>query len=368
MLPVEGLSQLQQLVRNTVSAPAPVQALQAAQMETRFVTGQRIDVAVVAALANGRYQVLANGEKLDVNLPMPAKPGDRLEMRVVSNVPKLVLALGRDAPMPHDSPRGPPLSALTAGRVSLSDTGTRLSSLLQQIAGQPKLASPAMQQAAPLIAGAPTAPAELAGALRTSLLRSGLFYESHQADWVVGKLAVTELLAEPQGRLAQLPFPRRPAASSADNATQAAEAPALRRAADLAGEATGSLPVHKDAVAMVQQQLQTLESGRLMWQGEVWPGQQLAWRVEEQSPRAESPAAPAGARHWSTSLRLQLPGLGEIEAVLNFEASGLSVAFRAGDAGTVDTLAGARPDLREAIEAGGLHVLSLTVKQDEKNR
>ena len=45
--------------------------------------------------------------------------------------------------------------------------------------------------------------------LKQAITTSGMFYESHQAEWVEGRYSKEQLLQEPQGKLAsQTPLPQ----------------------------------------------------------------------------------------------------------------------------------------------------------------
>jgi hypothetical protein len=125
------------------------------------------------------------------------------------------------------------------------------------------------------------------------------------------------------------------------------------------------MPVHAEAVTLVQQQLQTLDSRQLVWQGQVWQGQSMEWRVQERGAR-EGGVGEVEMPHWQTSLRLKLPRLGDVQAALAFTPQGLRIDLKAADAGTADAMRGAQDKLRGSIEAAGLNVLAMSVERHEK--
>ncbi|MHB1591920.1 MAG: flagellar hook-length control protein FliK, partial [Sulfuricella sp.] len=194
--------------------------------------------------------------------------------------------------------------------------------------------------------------------LRNTLSQSGLFYESHQAQWVAGERRLTDLLQEPQGKLSAL-NPGVGAEISQKNA------PVSMQSDGLVAQSASRMPVHAEAVALVQQQLQTLDSRQLVWQGQVWQGQPMEWRVEERSAR-EGGQGDEEMPHWQTSLRLQLPRLGDVQATLAFIPQGLRIDLKAADAATAEAMRGAQDKLRSSMEASGLHVLAMSVERHEK--
>jgi hypothetical protein len=73
--------------------------------------------------------------------------------------------------------------------------------------------------------------------------------------------------------------------------------------------------------------------------------------------------------HWQTSLRLQLPKLGDVQASLVFAPQGLRILridLKAADADTAEAMRGAQDKLHRSMEAAGLNVLALSVERHEK--
>lgn len=124
------------------------------------------------------------------------------------------------------------------------------------------------------------------------------------------------------------------------------------------------LPVHAETINLVQQQLQTLDSRQLVWQGQVWQGQAMEWRVAERDAR-ERGGADGEPQHWQTSLRLQLPRLGDVQATLVIMPQGLQINLKAGE-DTAALMKGGQDNLLRAMEASGLHVLAMSVERHEE--
>jgi flagellar hook-length control protein FliK len=92
------------------------------------------------------------------------------------------------------------------------------------------------------------------------------------------------------------------------------------------------LPVARELLPLVQQQLHTLETHQLTWVGQVWQGQQMQWEIQGQPERH---APQPEEREWSTEMELALPKLGDVHARLVFSANGVKLNLRAADSATV---------------------------------
>jgi len=504
MIHNDVLNQLQLLIKT--SAPPLIEVAQSPLEEAQWVPGQRLTATVLASMPNGRFQVLVGDMALDMNLPRNTQPGEQVELTFISSQPRLTFALTRDLL----AAAGSNLPADAKPRVTLSDSVRYLGALLQKISDQAESQAAPVSKAAPLLSTAPTDIKEFAASLRNTLSQSGLFYESHQAQWVAGERKLADLLQEPQGRLStasltnaglttasltnagltnadmtrptlpvagsgtsptiplsanSLPPPGQSAATEPEleisprilqpdkvlmnpgpasmpgsnpgispnspqlekalsayaqiamvransanpsailppdaahparpnqaeaadsgfratpNAQQAGQAPSAPQATapepgakipamSLQNEGSlmqgaSRLPVHTETVSLVQQQLQTLDSRQLVWQGQVWQGQMMEWRVEERGAR-EGGAGEVEMPHWQTSLRLQLPKLGDVQATLAFTPQGLRIDLKASDSETAETMRGAQGKLRNSMEASGLNVLAMSVERHEK--
>ncbi|PXX32447.1 MULTISPECIES: flagellar hook-length control protein FliK [Burkholderia] len=199
---------------------------------------------------------------------------------------------------------------------------------------------------------APLPVAALRAALAQAVSESGLFYESHLAQWLAGQRPLAALMREPQARLTAELAPadpdvaqpgstdvldellaQRPPLPATARATAQAGAPAqsgapardfaqalpaaARQGASLppdtadplgahadprwtparAGLAAASsdpqaqplAPVHPAAVPLVRQQLDALATDQFRWTGEAWPGARLDWTIEPDDPGSRAP-------------------------------------------------------------------------------
>ncbi|GJG94148.1 flagellar hook-length control protein FliK [Cupriavidus pauculus] len=342
-------------------------------------------------------------------------------------------------------------------------------------------AAPA-RPATPLLAASPTgnpaATQDLASALARFVDQSGLFYESHVTQWVMGQRPLSELLQEPQAALrnpaqsptqmpapsaqpqaqpaapapaALLPYggPAAPGALPPPSATilaeltrpviyplstgipaqaahgqpQAANAqPAASNAAALqpqtpqspaaeqrlaahasaaahAYQVTAEIsqeghhvaraqhaaivaswnapdssatqaqpdrgpPIHPSSEGVVRQQLELLASQQFRATIDAWPGMPVDWEITRDYDREAGGTTPEAAT-WSTRLRLNLPQLGSVDAVLTLGAQGLEARLVAADSDAAARLIQGRADFRSQLDARGIALLNLNVSTQD---
>jgi len=111
---------------------------------------------------------------------------------------------------------------------------------------------------------------------------------------------------------------------------------------------------------LLGQQLQTLAQQQLQWTGALWPGQWLEWSLRRSADEAAREGdgggtqAEAEGTRWDSTLRLQLPHLGAVEARLRLQGQRLWLDL---DGDRVATLQAAYAELHQALQALGLEVL-----------
>ncbi len=312
-------------VARTVTALAPVSpvTLTLPQLEL----GQVVRAQVAARLADGSFHVVIEDTALKLTLPAGTKPGDVLPLRLLARQPRLQFEL--HVPSAEVNPEANP---------PLSSTGRLIGQLLSEPAGL------APRQAQPVVATPTTEPAQLHAPLARAVERSGLFYEAHQARWIRGDYPLERLREEPQTAMVK-------------DRLGAGERL-------VGGDQTNAL-VARETIPIVRQQLDTLETRPVGWQGEVWPGQFMRWEIAEQEHDAKRPEH---ERDWLTQLSLSLPALGDISAQLEFGARGVRVALSAKDSATTQAMHAAAPELLHALEAAGVGRVTLKVRHDEFSR
>jgi len=326
---------------------------------------------VAARLADGSFRVLIDGKALKLALPADIKPGDVLQLRVV----------GREAMMaPHAS------QAASAAGSSVSSAGQLVADLVRLPPAAPA------RQSQPALDLPPQQAQTLAAPLARAVERSGLFYESHQARWVGGEYPLERLLQEPQasaGRHAppkaavaavpgddapptsDMPAPLRPSlAAAAEPKTEAEQTPmkaiiVAQDSADAGAKLSEKAAeiVSRDAVNIVRQQLDALETRHFHWLGEIWPGQPMRWEIGEETGGQE--ASPDAQHAWDSRFELELPALGSVGADLALSGNRLRLRVSAEDAATVAMMREAAQELMHALAAAGVETWSFEVEQRE---
>jgi hypothetical protein len=323
----------------------------------------------------------------------------------------LALAVSGDAPLWPTPPR--PASAFAAFTTGLFDTA--FSSNAPAVAA----ARAASQNLPPLPVS------QIAAQLAKTVGESGLFYESHLAQWVAGQRTSASLNGEPQARIdpraldLPLDFTDVPPNSDArplplltsqiapeladlpelqpggrpvplpQNPQQAAElAESLRDAPPLAlshatesslgsaASATQTTPhasavqasvaagIHPASLNIVRQQLDMLANDQFRWQGEAWPGTRFDWEIERQAVEqrdARNTEGGADETPWRTRITLSLPALGLVDAELVLTGDRLVARIRASDVGA-SRFAGDGPAFAQQLNAAGIALASLSVR------
>jgi flagellar hook-length control protein FliK len=301
-----------------------------------FELGQKVQGAIQAEVSPGVFKVRVLEQMMQMKLPASIKSGDVVELQVMSLQPRLTFSLSVAA-NPLSTPE------------QLSNTSRLLASLSQQPMEKSVVHS---AQSEPLMATPTSALPDttvLAGKLHDSLSQSGLFYEAHQAQWLAGARSTAQLLQEPQNQLTDF------AKMAVGNLSTA-----VGRSAAQLDAATSAIPTQLQP--LVHQQLNALETRQVLWQGQVWPNQQMDWEIHEETPRHSASAEyeEAGAQ-WATQIRLDLPNLGEVAAMLRFNSNGLSITLDASGDQTRTLLGSASSQLSAALTERGITVSSTLV-------
>ncbi|MDP2808810.1 MAG: flagellar hook-length control protein FliK [Rhodocyclaceae bacterium] len=352
--------------------------------------GQRFTARIQEELPDNLYKALVAGKALTLQLPEGAKNGDILELVVVDRSPRVLIAQRVDTASPAmaEGAAGEPYpyatfsrAAQMIGQLLLQEGETPHPALLNR--GQPLLAQP------PANAANAANAATLAPALAKAASQSGLFYEAHQARWIAGKLPLEQLMQEPQGRHAAvrpegmppahqehqpavhaLPPHGQPAAAappapqSLFQALFGGEAAAAEGTTGTQQAASLIQAVPETLRPLVQQQLDAVATQRLVWHGEVWPGQAMQWEIEREDIHDREGAGVEGTERWATTLRLTLPRLGEVDATLQLAVGGIRVRLSTPEIESAANLRDKAPRLADAMTAAGLPLAGLEIKHE----
>ena len=310
-----------------------------------FAQGQKYQALIETRLLNGNSRVLVAGKLLQMHLPDNFQPGNKLELVFISQEPKLKFLILNEAPLDTGK-----------NNTSISTTGRFLGALMQDTLKQtPASITPtntvttlSLTSPTPILAGPSINSTELPGLLQKAIVQSGLFYESHQAQWVNGENTLENLQQEPQGKLVLV----------------TADLPAAKVAASaLLGP---EMSVHSQTIPLVQQQLTTLETGHLFWRGEIWQGQPMEWDINEHSQEKEKENESDQVPQWRTQLRLSMPQLGDITAIITLNAQGINIKINTSQQDTARLLKSNQSPLTMDMQLVGLNIQAVEVQHDDR--
>jgi hypothetical protein len=210
-----------------------------------------------------------------------------------------------------------------------------------------------------LLGARPADTARVSGELAQTLSGSGLFYESHQAEWVTGLRTLAQIKQEPQARSATQAPTGSPSAPIAVVLTEGANLQTVVSAV----RQGDTQPIAPHTLPLVQQQLVALDTATVLLQVEIWPKQMMQWAVEER--RSGSGTEPELQQDWHTQLRLQLPRLGEVNATLSVGAEKISIRLDTDRASSATVLLENRASLQEALATAGLSSVGIAITHHE---
>lgn len=345
----------------TAGAPLGGQRADALRLLPQLDPGEILSARIESKLPDGSFKVMVAGQEMSMSLPSYLGAGDSIDLTFIAREPRLTFAL-REGRQSEAMP-APQLSA--AGRL-VASTMLRPGEL-----PQPLVAS----TAAPLLAAPPTDGTRLSGLLTQTLADSGLFYESHQAEWVAGKRDLSQIRQEPQARLAQIPehqeagltlrredpqvlLKQSSALPDANNVSSATANTSTSSIAGASATAPGtSTPgqdqtIHPRTIPLVQQQLAALDTSKVMLQLEIWPKQWMQWEIDDQPPGPES--NDDVQQTWNTRLHLDLPQLGELSASLSLNGDGVRIRLETASDTSASLLRENRSSLQAALASAGV--------------
>lgn len=404
MIPTDVLSRLRADTAADRALQPVAPAARLADILADFQPGQRIMAEIQALLPNGAYRAIVGQREITLALPLSAKAGDALELEVVDNDGQLTLALLA----------GKNKEAGAAFSTNFSSAGQLITGLLQHSQQEQGKKGVQLNGGIPLLPEIsdtqPLTGEALAPALQKAVNDSGMFYEAHQAQWVNGQQNLEQLLREPQGKLsspvdlhkqasnitntnssgvldgslstdlpqADLSLPSRAALADQQARPVSQQSEIFSRQviqhsddnrqgvlpADTPPSRSGFANVPESLTPIVQQQLDTLSSQTLHWQGQVWPGQIMEWEVQEQQARERDAALPDETeQRWRTRLRLELPGLGQVEANLVLQGNQtIEIQLQASNAETQVQLRNNGLLLQNQLEDAGLQLSQFGVR------
>lgn len=368
-----------------IEASVPANAIGQPRQETldrllQLTLGKEYQAQVLSRFTDGNFLVKVDNAVASMKLPPGTKSGDTLDLTLLATQPRPTFLLGR---------------AEAGATTSLSNAGRLIDNMLQM--AQQNGASPAVIGRTPLLpsATAATIPTQIASAMQQAVTASGLFYESHVAQWAAGNRPLSELLREPAAKRAGSALPG--ATSSASPAADADEtqnneltrllgnvrewvggerqpgdvlraAQARHMAMQEAVQPVMARALQQDApviesARLLNQQLDTLEQRRFMWQGELFPGQPLEWEVADDTPQRK-PDEPEAQAIWNSTVRFSMPTLGTISATIRLSGDHVQLQITTADEETAHTLREHAGQLATALDAAGSTLDTLLVRKE----
>lgn len=383
----------------------------------QMAIGKQFQAEILSRLNDGSFMVrMANspndkspdagpgGATARMRLPAAAQVGAFLDLTLVAKQPRLTFLL---APEKSAVPARPSDASTT----SLSSTGRLIGKLLGT--AQQDSTPATLVGNAPLLASPAVDTKQIATALQNTLVRSGLFYESHLGQWAAGARPLAELLHEPQNQVANtlatvagratatgsgelspalqpsstptsqlLPLPSEPSSAPGTPGPNSTAAPSPAPVAQevqledapkqvVAASATpdqqdpdaaAQLPTPgPESARLINLQLDALEQRRVLWQGELWPGQPLSWEVSEQAPEND---ADEPTPSWQSTVHFALPTLGAVAATIRLANGHVQVQVRTATNAATHSLRLHGAELAASLEAAGVPLDALLVKQN----
>lgn len=330
--PVSSINPINALL--TVADPKQETAARLANI----AIGQQVQGKVLAKLSDGSHIVDINNTAAKIVLPDHIKSGDTLFMTLVRNDPRPTFILNQSAG--QNSNAATTQTNQQAGiTTTLSDAAKLVETLAQNTASKPQTTSanaliPSAQQLqTPL----------LATALQNTIETSGLFYEAHVAQWVLGKRSKDDLLKEPQSKFSDT--------------------------------ATDTLLNTKEAVdttqgKLIQSQIASLEQQKVTWQGEVWPGQTMQWEIQqhqEQSSQQDN-NADDNASSWQSTATFTFERLGHVSATLQLSGNQLLIHINTDKEASKNAMIAGQTALQDNLDNTGIKLKQLMVDFNEQKR
>jgi hypothetical protein len=356
-----GISQrLAELTRGSVQVAGPVSPISGALPE--FLPGERYAARILENLQDGRARAQVAGQTVTLQLPQTLREGSTVTLSHVARSAQALIAT-----------LVPEQAGGEADDVSLSQPARLIGALLDHPAPPPArlatgqaLIDQAMLRTGMNMTDAAATPL-IARRLAGAIGQSGLFYESHQAQWISGERSIESTKHEPQRSFDSQArtSSSTPARAEAPTLAKAGEAPLPDRVETARTDATrADAATPAELRPLVHNQLLGLSQHSLAWEGLAWPGQMM--KIEIDDPRAGHHAAdpedgvPDTDTPWTSRLRLVLPDLGEIETSLTlWRDQGVALSVSS-DPGARLRMGAALTELQQRMSDAGLRLGQVT--------
>jgi hypothetical protein len=321
-------------MQNSAASEARASTPQATLRFPQLSIGQAVTAAIVSRLGPELYLARIEGQPVQLSLPAALVPGGTISLRLLRIEPDYTFQL-----LPRDAPAVPAVPATT----SLTQGAQIIHSVLADPATDLRAVAKPLLPAPPVNALAETSE-QLASSLRGAISNSGLFYESHLAAWSQGRVPLASIRAEPQN---SLPVQGAPG--------HAANDPHVLP--DIVARSDGNaLP--DEVRPILRHQLDAMETHALNWQGPVWPNQTASLTICEDPPASKQDPVETT---WRTTLRLELPHLGNLRIDLASCGKSVSASIAAVSDAAARALQTGLPSLDDRLRTADIRPAQITV-------
>lgn len=315
------------IARGTLIAKSETQIKPVQHISKSLAVGQQLTGFVQSSDTNEGATLKFSDFSLKVKLPLSLAIGQNVTVEIVETgkEPTVRLINISAETRPVLSEQGKNISTLlnASANSSLTTTITSTSSITQ---------SPAQLSNT----------AEMAGLLKQTVESSGVFYESHLQKWVTGQKTLQDIHREPQAK------------TPAQNVFQQAAI----------SQVTG-MPIAQDSlVALVNTQLQAMETASLTWQGTICPKQEMSWEIKRERGEAGSQDKQL-ERPWTTTLKVDFPNVGPVTARISLLKDKISVQLITEDPDSTALLTSNKDTLSKSLHDAGLLPSAISVFTDE---
>lgn len=324
------------------------------QRLNQIAIGQHLQGKVLERQADGTHLVRLADTTARMSLPAGTRTGDELTFTLVERSPRPTFALSAGDPAGGDA------------TTTLSSAARLIDRLLQT--AQQGGGSTAVIGRVPVLPDPAVASSQMAAALADAVDTSGLFYESHLAQWAAGSRSLAMLMREPQ---------------AGGDTTQNTDAALLRHLTQQwtaqgrpleelaqqlqtragAQSLNGLLTEPAQTAQMINAQLNTLEHQRFAWHGELWPGAPMEWEVGRDAPERRPEQRDQPEREsWHSVVRFELPNIGPVSATLRLQGERVTVLVETDSPDSSQLLRRHGHALSEALAAAGLPLDGLLIR------
>lgn len=332
--------------------------------------GKHVQAEIVSRLNDGTFFVKIAGATAHMTLPENVHVGDHLSLTLISLSPRPTFQLdngqnkstvtahfvytdgtgnGVDSVESHSVSKTQlqaeiaSLQSFTSAedsnianssaQTNLSNTGKLIDNILHN-SQQSGLPTGLIGKAPIVSANTPNiAASQLTQQLQQTISQSGLFYESHVAEWAQGQLALSQLSQEPQFAL------------TSSNA-----------------HATNDILEKDPTVAqMIQSQLDAQEQQKITWQGPFTDSIPLKWEITKDGKgNKASPSENADA--WQSILKLDFPELGQVSITVNMYQGHVQLLMQTQSPETAPLLQSHAAELRRSLLLAGTAVDQMNIQ------